>query len=98
MNYDYLVKICVLADKDVGKETLAKSNFLKRFDEIPHSSYMMTRGVDFASKWVELRGKIARLQLWIISDEKERFQGIRKMYIRGSLGVEESNDELRLFG
>lgn len=85
--YDYLFKICLLADKDVGKETLAKSNSLKRHSEYSHSSYMMTTGVGLTTKRVELRGKITRLQFWIISDDKYRFQGIWKQYIRGSVGV-----------
>jgi len=86
-DYYALLKICLFADKDVGKETLAKSNFLKRFDEVPPSTYMMIKGVDFATKTLELRGKIIKVQFWIISDDKHRFQGIRKQYIKGSQGV-----------
>jgi len=84
--YDYLFKICLFADNDVGKETLAKSNSLKRHFEGSPSSYMMTTGVDFTSKFVALRGKIVKLHFWIISDEKERFQHIWiwKSFITGS--------------
>lgn len=77
----------MLADNDVGKETLAKSNFLKRYLEVSPSISMMTTGVHLTAKMVEHRGKNIGLQFWIISDEKERFQHIWNMYIRGSLRV-----------
>jgi len=77
--YDYTFKVCVFADKDVGKETLAKSNFLNR--------HFHMIGVESTSKDVEFCGKNIRLQFWIISDDRERFQHIWKQYIKGSLGV-----------
>lgn len=84
--YDYLFKVCLFADNDVGKETLAKMmiiNFLKKQFE----NSMMTTGVEFTTKMVEHRGKIIKIHFWIISNENERFQHIWKQYIKGSLGV-----------
>lgn len=79
----YSAKICLFADKDVGKETLAKSNFVNH----PFNYYKMTTGVNLALKEVEIYGKIIKLQFWIISDDKERFQHIWNSYIRGSNGA-----------
>ena len=87
VGWEYSFKIFLLADNDVGKETLAKSNSFKRHFEGSPSSYMMTTGVVFTTKMVEHRGKNIVLKFWIISDEKERFQHIWKQYIKGSLGV-----------
>jgi len=81
--YNYLFKICLFADKDAGKETLAKSNVFKS----KYEYYRNTTGVNFATKTIKHSGEIIKIQLWIISDEKERFQGIWRMFIRGSLGV-----------
>ena len=83
VGYNALFKVCLFADKDVGKKTLAKSNFLKGHSE----GSMRATGVDYTVKTVELHGKIIKLQFWIISDEKYHFQHIWKANIRGSLGV-----------
>ena len=69
----------MFADKDVGKETLANSNFLNR--------HFHMIGVESTSKDVEFCGKNIRLQFWIISDDIEWFQHIWKQYIKGSQGV-----------
>jgi len=83
--YSYLMKICLFADKDVGKKSLARSNFVNSFCN--GEGHMNTTGVEFAIKEVEIHGKVIKLQIWIISDDEERFQYIWNMYIRGSNGV-----------
>ncbi|MFX0006303.1 MAG: Rab family GTPase [Promethearchaeota archaeon] len=85
MNHDsyLLFKICLFADKDVGKETLAKSNFLNSSFEYYKNS---PTGVNFAIKEVEFHEKIIRLQFWIISEDKE-FEKLWDSFIRGSGGV-----------
>lgn len=71
----------MFADKDVGKKTL--TGFLEKvFDE----NYGSIIGVDFCSKNIEIKGKTARLQLWICSDKedaRETYYG----FIKGSNGV-----------
>lgn len=86
VEFDYLLKICLFGDKDVGKKTLAFSDFLKNIFREDYYS-MSTRGVELTTKEVNFCGKITRLQFWIISDDKERFQSIWKQYIKGSNGV-----------
>ncbi|MBA7521894.1 hypothetical protein ES705_14006 [subsurface metagenome] len=54
--YDYTFKVCVFADKDVGKKTLAFSDFVRNiFSEDYYS--MSTRGVELTSKQVEFCGE-----------------------------------------
>ena len=81
--YSYLFKICMFADKDVGKKALAKSNFVYNYYKA--EDYMSTIGIEFCVKTIDYRKGI-RLQLWIISDEKS-FAHTWKPYICGSSGV-----------
>jgi len=81
--YSKLFKICLFGDKDVGKETLAKSDFLNRLAV----NYMTTTGAEFTFREVEFCGKIIKLHSWIISDDKERFQDLWKGFIKGSYGI-----------
>ena len=81
--YSYLMKICLFPDNEVGKKTLAKSDFLNNFFE--DLDYMSTIGVEFTLKRIDYQKGI-KLQFWIIS-EKEKNAGNWNMYIRGSLGV-----------
>jgi small GTP-binding protein len=79
-----LFKICLFADKDVGKETLAKSKFLNSDFE----DYLTGTGVVHTTKEVEIFGGInIKLLFWIISEDKERFEKIWDMFIKGSKGV-----------
>ena len=86
VEYSYTLKICLFADKEVGKKTLAFSSFLKNvFSE--DLLAMNTNGVELTTKQVEFCGKLVILQFWIISDDSERFQSIWERYIIGSKGV-----------
>lgn len=78
-----LFKICVFADNEVGKKTLAQSDFL---DSVAENS-ITTTGAEFTIREIEFCDKIITLQTWIISDDKERFQPMWKSYIVGSKGV-----------
>lgn len=82
---DYTNKISLFAMENVGKETLSKNHFLNRvFD---HGS-MITLGVDFATKDLELYGKSIRSSILLYaSDFRERFNEKFRYYINGSNGV-----------
>ena len=82
--YDYLFKVCLFADKDVGKMTLAKY-INHRFDE--KISLIITIGADFFTKNIETYGIITKLQLWICSDDLERFRFLYPNFLVGSLGI-----------
>ena len=81
-------KVCVFADKDVGKKTFASNILHEQLDE----NWGQVMGVEFFTKDITVnRDSNARLQLWLRPNEngfdENRFQDIWKMYIRGSLGV-----------
>ncbi|MHA2087621.1 MAG: GTP-binding protein, partial [Promethearchaeota archaeon] len=84
--YDYLFKSIVVGDGGVGKTALTL-RFSKGFFT---EDYKMTIGVDFHVKTISIdsnEGPIrAKLQIWDTGGQ-ERFQSIRPMYYRGSLGA-----------
>jgi len=83
MGYDYLFKVVLIGDSEVGK-----SNLLLRFtrDEFNLES-RSTIGVEFASKAVKLSdGKIAKAQVWDTAGQ-ERYRAITSAYYRGALGA-----------
>merc|ERR1712194_798946 len=81
--YDYLFKVVLIGDSEVGK-----SNLLLRFtrDEFNLES-RSTIGVEFASKAVQLcDGKSAKAQIWDTAGQ-ERYRAITSAYYRGALGA-----------
>ena len=58
--YDYLVKIVLIGDSGVGKSNLL-SRFTKNEFNVDNRS---TIGVEFATKSVEVRGKLLKAQIW----------------------------------
>ena len=60
VRYDYLFKVVLLGDAQVGKTSL-----LKRFTEDTFSSeYLNTIGVDFKTKLISHKEKTIKLQIW----------------------------------
>jgi len=81
--YDYLFKVVLIGDSEVGK-----SNLLLRFtrDEFNLES-RSTIGVEFASRSVTLEdNKIAKAQIWDTAGQ-ERYRAITSAYYRGALGA-----------
>ena len=59
-NYDYLFKIVLIGDSGVGK-----SNILSRFTRGEFSlESKSTIGVEFATKSVNVEGKVIKAQIW----------------------------------
>ena len=59
-NYDYLFKIVLIGDSGVGK-----SNLLSRFTRGEFSlESKSTIGVEFATKSVNVEGKVVKAQIW----------------------------------
>ncbi len=80
--YDYIFKVCLFADKDVGKKTL--TGFLEKvgLDETG-----LTLGVEWFVKDVLFNGnKTIRVDLWT-NINKEYFQPLWQSYIQGSKGI-----------
>lgn len=79
--YNYTFKICVFADKDVGKKTF--TGFLEGGFYVNYGS---TLGFDLFSKNIEIKGKKVKLSLWICSDKEDAREQYNSFLI-GSLGV-----------
>lgn len=80
--YEYLYKVVLIGDHNVGK-----SNLLSRFtrDEFTLDS-KSTIGVEFATKTVTANGKIIKAQLWDTAGQ-ERYRAITNTYYRGASGA-----------
>ena len=85
LEYDYMFKLLVIGDSNVGK-----SSILSRFvdDTFTEDSreYSCTIGVDFFSKIVNINGKKVYLVIWDTAGQ-ERFRSITSSYYRGADGV-----------
>ena len=81
MDYDYLFKLLVIGNSNVGKSAM-----LNRFvDDIFDDSYVSTVGVDFKIKTMTICNKVAKVQIWDTAGQ-ERFKNITTIYYRGANG------------
>lgn len=80
--YDYLFKIVLIGDSGVGK-----SNLLSRFTRNEFSlESRSTIGVEFATKSIQVDGKIIKAQVWDTAGQ-ERYRAITSAYYRGAVGA-----------
>lgn len=80
--YDYLFKIVLIGDSGVGK-----SNLLSRFTKNEFSlESKSTIGVEFATKSIQVDGKIIKAQVWDTAGQ-ERYRAISSAYYRGAVGA-----------
>lgn len=80
--YDYIFKILLIGDSNVGKSSL-----LTRFaDDEYQASYLSTIGVDFKIRTVKVNGKTIKLQIWDTAGQ-ERFRTITSSYYRNANGI-----------
>ena len=77
--YDALFKVCIFGDGGVGKTSLVNRFLTGLFK----SGTIMTIGVDFLIKDIEIQGKRVALQIWDFAGEK-RFQFILPGYVKGT--------------
>ena len=80
--YDYLFKLLLIGDTEVGKSCL----MLRFTDDTYTESYISTVGVDFEIRTIELDGKTIKLQIWDTAGQ-ERFRTITSSYYRGAHGI-----------
>jgi small GTP-binding protein len=76
------VKVVVAGDGNVGKTSLIRRWAEGKFE----SSRVMTIGVDFQTKIVELPEGAVKLSLWDVAGQ-ERFESLRPGFYRGSRAV-----------
>ena len=81
-DYDYLFKVLLLGDTDVGKSSL----ILRYTEETFNSKLVNSIGVDFKMKKKEIDGKIIKVQIWDIAGH-ERFRSITYSYYRGANAI-----------
>jgi len=79
LEYDYLFKIIVIGDSQVGKSSV----ILRFSDNSFNESYLSTIGVDFKIRTVSVNGRTIKLQLWDTAGQ-ERFRTITSSYYRGA--------------
>jgi len=81
MDYDYLFKLLMIGNSNVGKSAI-----LNRFvDDIFDDSYVSTVGVDFKIKTIRICNKVTKVQIWDTAGQ-ERFKNITTIYYRGANG------------
>ncbi|CAM9971694.1 ras-related protein Rab-43 [Lethenteron reissneri] len=80
--YDFLFKVILIGDPDVGKTCI-----VQRFKSgIFLEKQRNTIGVDFAMKTVDMQGKRIKLQIWDTAGQ-ERFKTITQSYYRSANGA-----------
>lgn len=80
--YDFVFKVVLIGDSGVGK-----SNLLSRFTRNEFNlESKSTIGVEFATRNVEVDGKIIKAQIWDTAGQ-ERYRAITSAYYRGAVGA-----------
>jgi len=81
-DYDYLFKVVLVGDTNVGK-----TNLLCRFtrNEFDLES-RCTIGIEFATKLSTVQGKVVKSQIWDTAGQ-ERYRSITDAYYRGAVGA-----------
>ena len=81
-DYDYMFKIVLIGDSNVGKSCL-----LIRFaDDCFTENYITTIGVDFRFRTLNVNKDTVKLQIWDTAGQ-ERYRTITNAYYRGSDGI-----------
>ena len=81
-NYDYIFKVLLLGNSDVGKSSL----LLRFVDKTWTDSFVPTIGVDFKVKTMNIGDKTVKMQIWDTAGQ-ERFRNVVASYFRGSNGI-----------
>ena len=79
--YDYLFKLLIVGDSGVGK-----TNLLLRFTDDSFTSHLITIGIDFKIKIVNIENTLIKLQIWDTAGV-ERFRTITRTYYKGAHGI-----------
>jgi small GTP-binding protein len=77
-----IYKVTLVGDGNVGKTSLVRRFCEGKFDE----SRILTIGVDFQVKTVQLGERLIRLSIWDVAGQ-ERFRAFRDQFYSGTLAV-----------
>ena len=81
-NFDHLFKILIIGESGVGKTCL----LLRFADNSFTSNHILTIGIDFKIKMINIEDKVIKPQIWDTAGQ-DRFRTITKTYYKGSQGV-----------
>ena len=79
---DFIFKICLLGEANVGKTSLVYRFIKNMFKE----DFKSTLGVNLLKKDVEIEGKVVSTQIWDLGGQ-ESFKSLRKLYLQGAHGA-----------
>jgi len=80
--FDYLFKVVIVGDVEVGKTSITTQFAYGTFTE----GYLSTIGVDFVVKSIPVNNHIVKLQAWDTGGQ-ERYAAIRPLYYQGARGA-----------
>ena len=80
--YDYLFKILIIGESNVGKTCL----LLRYIDDLFVAGQTTTIGIDFKIKTINIENKLIKLQIWDTAGY-DRFRSITKTYFKGANGI-----------
>ena len=80
--FDYLFRYIIVGDINVGKSCIMLQFSSNQFRE----EHELTIGVEFAIKFLEIKNKNIKIQVWDTAGE-EAFQSITKSYYRNAIGA-----------
>ena len=80
--YDYLFKILIIGESNVGKTCL----LLRYTDDSFTANYLSTIAIDFKIKIINIENKLIKLLIWDTAGQ-ERFGAITKTYFKGASGI-----------
>ena len=80
--YDYIFKVLLIGNSDVGKSSL----ILRYVDQVWNDVFVPTIGVDFKVKSLEIEKKSIKLQIWDTAGQ-ERFRNVISSYFKGAHGI-----------
>jgi len=81
-SYDYLLKIVLIGDCNVGK-----TNLISRFTRNEFNAQSQsTIGVEFSTKSINFDGNVVKSQVWDTAGQ-ERYRSITNAYYRGAVGA-----------
>ena len=81
-NYDFIFKVLLLGNSDVGKSSL----LLRYVDSVWNDAFVPTIGVDFKVKTLTINEKRVKMQIWDTAGQ-ERFRTVVSTYFRGAHGI-----------
>ena len=81
-DYDYIFKVLLLGNSDVGKSSI----ILRYVEQTWSDIFVPTIGVDFKVKTLQINKKNVKMQIWDTAGQ-ERFRTVVSSYFKGSHGI-----------